>query len=197
MYVVDVLLPCAAGFNLFEVELMRLFISINFTDETKSHLENLQNHLRGRYARGNFSSRELMHLSIVFLGECDEKDIAVIKEVMNNTNFRPFDITIERTGRFWRNNGDIWWAGVGNSKQLLDLQRNLRGRLASRGFKFERKEYNPHITLGREVKTVIRPMSVEPFSERVNAIYLMKSERIDGNLIYTPIHKKAASPPRS
>ena len=175
---------------------MRLFISINFTDETKQRLADIQSHLRGRYARGNFSPPDLMHLSIVFLGECDADEMEMVKDVMDNTNFRPFEITIERTGRFWRNKGDIWWAGVKNSKQLLDLQRNLRGRLASRGFKFERKEYNPHITLGREVKTVIKPMSIDPFSEQVNAIYLMKSERKDGILTYTPIHKKEASPPR-
>lgn len=169
---------------------MRLFISINFTADTRSRLLSLRDELRSRSKQGNFSLPENLHLTLVFLGECSAKQTAAAKAAMNAVKFDPFEITIDRIGRFKRDGGDIWWAGIHGNKQLLNLQCELADKLICEGFPLEKREYKPHVTLGREVMTDMAPWQIEPFGETVHKIDLMKSERVGGKLTYTSIYRR-------
>ncbi|MCL1819101.1 MAG: RNA 2',3'-cyclic phosphodiesterase [Oscillospiraceae bacterium] len=169
---------------------MRLFIAVNFNNETRSRLLALRDELRGKSQRGNFSAPENLHLTLAFLGECDDKQTAAVKSVLDTVSFELFNITIDCVGRFKRDGGDIWWAGLHGSKPLLDLQRELTDKLNVAGFALEKREYKPHITLGREVVTDIKPWVIEPFNETIGTIDLMKSERINGKLTYTSIYRR-------
>ena len=167
---------------------MRLFIAINFSPETKEKLAALQNTLRAGSKHGSFTIPENLHLTLAFLGECDLSQTAAIKAAMDTVIFEPFDIKIGRVGYFKSNGGDTWWAGVNESKPLLDLQRKLADNLSAAGFNLDKRKYSPHITLGRRVITDMEPWQTEPFGETAHKIQLMKSERIDGKLTYTSIY---------
>jgi 2'-5' RNA ligase len=170
---------------------MRLFIAINFNDETRARLLALRDKLRSRSKRGNFSLPENLHLTLAFLGECDAKQTASVKNVMTAVNFAPFDVMINQVGLFKRGGTDIWWAGAAASEPLINLQRDLTNRLTDAGFTLDKRRYSPHITLGREVETDTTPWAIEPFGETVTGIDLMKSERINGKLTYTAIYKRS------
>jgi 2'-5' RNA ligase len=169
---------------------LRLFIAVNFNDETRTRLLSLRDELRTRSVRGNFSAQENLHLTLAFLGECNEKQAADIKAVMDTVRVKPFHAVIDKVGCFKRNGGDIWWAGVQASKPLLEMQRDLADKLTEAGFSLEQRSYNPHITLGREVITNTVAWRIEPFGEDISCIELMKSERINGKLTYTAIHER-------
>ena len=169
---------------------MRLFIAINFTDETRTQLLALRDELRSHSKNGNFSVPENIHLTLAFLGECDVNQTAAAKAAIDVVSFEPFDIRIEHVGRFKRDGGDVWWAGVQASKPLVDLQSKLSDVLIEGGFMLDRRKYSPHITLGRNVVTDAAPWQVEPFGEKVARIELMKSERLNGKLTYTAIYVK-------
>lgn len=168
---------------------MRLFVAINFNDDTRTQLLDLRDELRSCSEYGNFSLPENLHLTLAFLGECDLKQTAAVKAVMDTVVFEPFEAQVKAVGRFRRDGGDIWWAGLYASKPLLDLQRVLTDKLITAGFVLDRREYKPHITLGRKVETTAVPWQIEPFGETVSCIDLMKSERINGKLTYTAIYK--------
>ena len=167
---------------------MRLFIAINFNNETRSRLLALRDELRGKSQRGNFSAPENLHLTLAFIGEVSPKKVDTIKTVMDTVKFSPFTATIDRLGTFSR--GTLWWAGLLEDKPLMDLQREVEYKLALCGFEMDGRKYNPHTTLGREVVTDVKPWPIEPFGETVGMIDLMKSERIGGKLTYTAIHIK-------
>jgi len=112
---------------------------------------------------------------------------------MDSIQFDPFYLKIDRTGRFRRDSGDIWWAGVRCSEAITKLHNDLRSALEKEGFETEKRKYDPHITLGRDVRTSEEQRSVTEFGEMINEIELMCSERIDGMLTYTSIHKRKAS----
>jgi 2'-5' RNA ligase len=169
---------------------MRLFIAINFNNVTRSALIALRDELRSRSKHGNFSLPENLHLTLAFLGECDAKQTAAAKSAMDTVSFKPFDIQAESIGRFKRNDGDIWWVGLSKSKPLSNLQRELTCKLIDAGFALDKREYKPHITLGRKVETDAVPWQIEPFGETVTGIDLMQSERIAGKLTYTAIYGK-------
>ncbi|MDR0570920.1 MAG: RNA 2',3'-cyclic phosphodiesterase [Clostridiales Family XIII bacterium] len=169
---------------------MRLFIAVNFNTDTRERLIALREELRSCARRGNFSLDDNLHLTLVFLGNCNTEQIADAKAAMANLSFEPFRTIVERVGRFKRDAGDIWWAGLREDKPLMNLQRELSDNLRSAGFAIESRKYSPHITLGREVMTDRAPWRVSPFGEIVMSIELMKSERMDGKLTYTAIYQK-------
>jgi 2'-5' RNA ligase len=168
---------------------MRLFVAINFNKETRSRLLTLRDELRSDSERGRFSLAENLHLTLVFIGEVSLKKVDKIKAILETVTFVPIEVSIERVGRFKRSGGDIWWAGLREDKPLMDLQYEIEHKLALCGFEMDGRNYKPHITLGREVLTNVIPRGIEPFGETVKSIELMKSERKDGKLTYTAIHK--------
>ena len=107
---------------------------------------------------------------------------------MNEITFESFDLIIDSIGRFKRNSGDLWWAGVKESNTLFNLHQNLISGLLKYDFECDTRKYSPHITLGREIITKTQPRHIESFGETVTKIELMKSEHIGGKLIYTAIH---------
>ena len=193
---------------------MRLFIAINFTADTKNGLIALGEEIRAQAECGRFSLPENLHLTLAFLGGCDTKQFAAAKAAMDLTPFEPFDIVINRIGCFKRRQRDnryqrgdhylqdnkyqreisdvsaIWWAGVQQNKDLQDLQGRLTDRLVAAGFSLDKRKYDPHITLGREVVSDITPRPIEPFGEKVSGIDLMRSEHINGKLTYTPVYRR-------
>jgi 2'-5' RNA ligase len=173
---------------------MRLFVAINFSGEVKDSLSRVIENLRASADRGNFTRRENLHLTLVFIGETGKADL--VRSAVEKTPSEPFSLSLGGMGRFRRDGGDVYWLGVEKSPALSSLQDRLRGELARCGFSLESREFRPHLTLGREV--VPRPgfdlsafsRSVPKLLVPVGDVSLMKSERVGGNLTYTEIYKK-------
>jgi 2'-5' RNA ligase len=164
---------------------MRLFIAINFNDDTRSNLVFLRDELRSHSKSGNFTAAENLHLTLAFIGECDQKQANIVSTIIKETLFDPFPITIERLGRFKRDGGDLWWAGIKASNPIQNLQSDLTDKLINAGFVLDKRKYTPHITLGRKIVTETVPWNIAPFDETVTSIELMQSENIKGKLTYT------------
>lgn len=173
---------------------MRLFIAINLGEEMTEQLLKLRDTLKERSERGNFSRRENIHLTLAFLGECDDRMADAAKKVMDGSGFRPFSLTVGTVGRFRKGRRDTWWAGVNSSKELSDLQKGLVTGLTAAGFEPDGRGFAPHITLGREVVSSAAPWDTEAFGQTVTSIDLMRSERINEKLTYTAVYTKRAEP---
>jgi len=174
---------------------MRLFIAINFNDKTRNSLLALRDELSSRAECGSFSLPENLHMTLAFLGECSPKQASAAETAMDKVSFEPFEIQIERVGRFGRGGGTgeaIWWAGARESAPLRSIQCELSEMLTGAGFTLDRRRFSPHITLGRRVVTDAAPWRIVAFGETVQKIDLMKSERIVGKLTYTPVFSKTA-----
>jgi len=171
---------------------MRLFVAINFSSDTKNALLSLRDEIKHSSESGNFTLLENLHITLAFLGECDAEQTAAARAAMDSVSFGPFDIRIERVGRFGGHGEALWWAGAHVSGPLSDLHRVLGDKLAAAGFVLDKRKFSPHITLGRRVVTDAAPWRIEPFGETVRKIDLMKSERINGRLTYTPIYERGS-----
>lgn len=173
---------------------MRLFIAINFDQPVKDILvESIQN-LKQHSKSGNFTHRENLHLTLVFIGETTKLDI--IKKAMDKVDADKFILDISDFGSFKRNGGDIYWIGVEKNNTLLSIFNQLYKLISDYGFKIDNREYNPHLTFGREV-ILEDSFNIDEFinslpkiQTQVKKISLMKSERINGKLTYTEIYKK-------
>ena len=175
---------------------MRLFIAINFDKDVKRDIQTIIDKVKGYAQKGNFVSKEHMHLTLEFLGEIPEERVVDIKEAMKELNMSPFSFSLSQLGLFNRREGDIYWLGITENKELSDVQKTLHNLLKEKEFKLEEREYTPHLTIGRKVKmeNVFNP---EDFKQAINQILisvgsidLMKSENINGKLTYTKIYSK-------
>jgi 2'-5' RNA ligase len=173
---------------------MRLFVAINFNEEIKDYLTSAIQELKKASSGGNFTHRENLHLTLVFLGELNPDKVGEIKSAMNRVGASPFQLSFSGFGRFKRRGGDIHWAGVEKNQGLTAIQKKLAFELETAGFALEDREYSPHMTLGREVRLsdpsvdIYGELAAENKEMTVNRISLMKSERIDGKLTYTEIY---------
>jgi len=168
---------------------MRLFIAINFPKEVKETIAEIRDILKDSALRGNFTSDENLHLTLVFLGECDVRQAEVIKTIIKNTKFPELNLMLEKAGYFKRDGGNTWWIGLKENKLLSDLQAGLSERLRQEGFILESRRFVPHVTIGREVRIssgFVIP-EIQQLSFNISSIELMKSERINGRLVYTVI----------
>jgi len=172
--------------------MIRLFIAINCNDETKKLLLSVQDKIRAQSLKGKFSRPENLHLTIVFLGETPEERVpaicSVIREAMQPP-VAPFTLAFSQTGCFKHSNKELWWIGAGSDPSLGTLK-NLRQRitdgLSAKGVAFDDRPFNPHITLGREIKhNAPIVIGQQEITFAVNRISLMKSERSGGVLVYT------------
>ena len=165
---------------------MRLFIAIPFDSTFKKALKDVQNELRQQGVTGNYSRTDNLHMTLAFIGEYDDPNHVI--DVTRSVSFKPFTIKLTETGCF----GDIRWCGISNCPELYALVKKLRYALAYAEIPFDKKRFNPHITILRksslpygfnpaDVKVTQAEMSVDHFS-------LMESSRDkNGILVYTEL----------
>ncbi len=173
---------------------MRLFIAINFNDEIKNSLCTTIQRLKQYAKQGNFTRRENLHLTLTFIGETEKVD--AVRRAMDKVTSETFNLSMCGIGKFRRDGGDIYWIGVKKDSALSTIHNQLCGELAKVGFTIENREFKPHLTLGREVilddnfKNDEFSKVIPGIGMKVEKISLMKSERINGKLIYTEIYTK-------
>lgn len=185
-------------------EMLRLFIAVNFNNEIKEGLCKAIGELKENTRSGSFSRRENLHLTLAFIGETHYAE--KVKEAMTQAvlswqeiqesqgrGSSSVKLSTKGMGKFRGRDGDIVWAGLEENTALTELNKTLVKGLKFLSLPVDEKEFKPHLTLGRRVvfnnDFDMKKMDIPPMSMEVHKIELMKSERINGNLVYTSIHQ--------
>lgn len=173
-----------------------MFIAINFKENTKSSIQDIIRKVKGYAVQGRFVQNEHMHLTLEFLGEIPPSEVDTIKDIIDQVATHPFAIQLSGIGFFKRRGGDICWLGIEYNKPLYVLQSRLHDKLSLNGFKLENRPYEPHITIGRKVRMDNSFSPEMLLGDRSNIIIdidkieLMKSQHINGKLVYTVIYTR-------
>ncbi len=180
---------------MYPVQSFRLFIGILFDERTIQALVEQQRAVMQLSRSGNFTYKNNLHLTLEFIGNCSLEDIKSLISIIETIQIPPFSLTFTHVGKFSRNNSDIWWVGIEQSKNLKILYRSLHEQLLENNFHVDNRTYAPHITLGRNIKidktkeynklTTLK----HPWSTTVEAIHLMESTHVGGKLTYLSIHE--------
>lgn len=176
---------------------MRTFIAIEFEEEIKQYLYEVQETAKTGCKNGNFTSKENFHLTLRFIGEADFDDIERLKEAVFEAGrqSKPFSFTLNQLGFFERGEKKIMWFGINKSIPLYQLYNCLEKNLARQGFPRNKQDLSPHITLAREVTLYTSPsvlqkkIPIENKIVQVDKISLMKSTREGRKMIYEPIYQ--------
>lgn len=169
---------------------MRLFIAVDFSSDIKQKLNSAKLRWENQAISGSFTRPENFHITVVFLGECSNP--TPVCRAMDSIKSQPFALKMNGFGCFSRGRGKIIYVNIQKAPELLSIHRQLCNSLESAGFSIEKRKFTPHLTLGRQV--IMPEESGDAFIKEfkleaaVDGLSLMKSERINGVLTYTPIY---------
>jgi len=173
---------------------MRLFISINLEGQLLDQFFKKVEELKEHSIRGRFPQPGNMHITVVFLGETE--NVEAVKQAMDQISARPFVLKFKKISKFTRQGRETYFVGLRRNSMLQYINEQLTESLSKEGFEPDKREYTPHLTLGRNV-VFIWDFDFEEFSNevaemkarmKVEKISLMKSERVEGKQKYTEIY---------
>jgi RNA 2',3'-cyclic 3'-phosphodiesterase len=184
------------------METIRSFIAIELTNEVKAGLAKIQSELKkGSGCAARWVNPESIHLTLFFLGDIRESQVAPVKEAIARTAacFTAFELRLGLPGAFPDMvRPQILWAGLeGNLSYLTEMQTKLVKELQPAGFKPENRPFSPHLTLARVrpeatpaerqnlAAALARPVNTAKPIIAAKAISLMESRLTAGGAVYT------------
>lgn len=176
---------------------MRVYIAIDFEDNIKNYFHKITSYIKNLCSEGSFTRKNNFHLTIRFIGEVDNFQIAKIKEVIDKAalNTSPFELSVTSFGIFKRKKTNILWAGIEENLVLSALHKDLSILLKESKIPFYDKLFMPHITLGRRVlfhedsTSLDNLIQFERIKISVKEITLMASKEEEGKLNGIPLYK--------
>lgn len=162
---------------------MRLFIAIKFSDDIRKGLITTMHELKKKNVGGSYCPADNLHLTLVFIGET--QNMEGVRQAMDAAPFVPFMLTLTDLGNF----GDLLWVGAKGGQKLKAYVKALGIQLDAAGIKYDRKKFEPHITLVRKASNIHpQGISVPKKEMMVKRISLMKSEQKNGRMVYTEVY---------
>ena len=170
---------------------MRTFVALElperFAIETAALSRKLEAALEGR-----FLASSTHHLTLAFLGEVGEPEIAAATDALEAacTDVPPLSLRSDGLGKFGRANDSTLWLGIASTPQLERLARAVREQLAARGVAFDPKPFKPHVTLARRVRIprTDLPALAFPEDDGATTVTLFKSTLGREGAMYRPLH---------
>lgn len=179
---------------------MRLFIALTLPDDLKRDVARVQDGLKRNRMQVSWTRPEGMHLTLKFLGEVRETAVDVIRESLSNAvaGFSPFSVELVGVDVFPHlHHPRVIWIGAKDSGgSLARLQKAIERELAGRGFPREKREWTPHLTLGRvrlvtdveSFKRAVEEKKEETFgSFDVREAEVIKSDLTPSGAVYTKV----------
>ena len=130
----------------------RIFAAVKITPGTilTEVLLNLKNKLKND--RINWVDLHNLHITLKFFGETVEDDIpGICKHLAELTELnRSFELSLKGIGIFGSSyQPKVIWIGIDHNDSLIKLGTDVLDRMDNLGYKKDRQNFVPHLTLGR------------------------------------------------
>jgi 2'-5' RNA ligase len=132
----------------------RTFIGIDIGDSIRTSTTALQKELAKTGAGVKWATPESMHITLLFLGEVDDRELPAVCKVVQEAaaGEPPFSLRVSGVGAFpTPRRPKILWVGITDGAEPLQrLNAALEERMLALGcYRKEERGYTPHLTLGR------------------------------------------------
>ena len=173
---------------------MRLFIAIDPPDFVKEELRKLQEFLKKEKMIAQMSIAHDFHLTLKFLGECDEEKLTRVREALNLIPFDPYELRLAEIGTFGWRATRVVWIGVNAPKSFTNAVGAIENAMGALGFEKE-KNFVPHITLTRikhsaapeSFLAALKKIAVPPMQFQARNFYLFESRLSADGAIHTKV----------
>jgi len=129
--------------------MVRAFVALELSKDMREQLAKAQDVLRRCTSRLTFVDPAIIHITMKFLGEVDERKIPQIKEALSTIRIDPFPVTGRMvTVNDPRRPRTVWCTidDDGLSRQLFTY---VEDALEPLGFAREKRPFTPHATVAR------------------------------------------------
>ncbi len=172
---------------------MRLFIALLFKKEKREILHDMLMEVKAICSSGQFTTKDNLHLTLVYIGEADEALLAGIKRKLGEIRLDAFRYTTNRIKYFKKSSEQlIVYLGIDKSHDLERLFHHTRRKLKEAGCHCPSQNYTPHITFGRKVKVSkngsLHNIYTNPLTLEAERISIMESKRVDQKLVYEELY---------
>jgi RNA 2',3'-cyclic 3'-phosphodiesterase len=126
----------------------RVFFALWPDASTRKQLAYWRDRLH-RSSGGRKIPEEDLHLTLAFMGDSAERDVARAIVAAEEVTPRRFDFLID-VPAYWKHNRIVWAGTQAIPDALSELTADLRRTLVRAGVRFDAKPFVPHITLLRD-----------------------------------------------
>lgn len=134
---------------------MRLFVAIELSAASRRELKRRLYPLREQLPGARWVAPDILHLTLLFLGETDPAQVPALTAALAEAFDRPsFDLRVAGGGTFPPERpARVAWVGVedwGTEGELAALQQAVtEAAIAGAGFVPEKRPFTPHVTVAR------------------------------------------------
>jgi 2'-5' RNA ligase len=162
---------------------VKVFFALWPTAAERSQLDAWQKPLQhlcgGRAMRG-----ETLHNTLVFIGDVEQSRLEALQLAALEVSAACFELSFDGA-RYWGHNHIVYAAPDHVPQQLAQLVSALEQRLMTHRFKFDQREYKPHVTLLRNAHWTDVPLpEMQPALWRVKDFALVQSVQQRGLASY-------------
>ena len=131
----------------------RLFIALEVAAEVKVELGRVQAQLASAHLPVRWTRPDMMHLTLLFLGETDEREVAPIERSLADSvaGIHAHSLELGKLGAFptLARPKVIWCAVGGMTDELARLNGAIAAAVAGVVPRPDDRPYTPHLTIGR------------------------------------------------
>ncbi|MBI2856518.1 MAG: RNA 2',3'-cyclic phosphodiesterase [Chloroflexi bacterium] len=186
-------------------ERIRAFVAIELPADIRAELERVTQEIQNARVSGvRWVRPEGIHLTLKFLGNIPGESVGPVSQALGRcaATRAPFELHLGNLGAFPNPRAPrVIWIGLeGALEALLDLQRAVEDELEGLEFPRERRDFSPHLTLGR-VREGIPPAQKKRLGEMiadahldiqgqmlVAELSLMRSTLMPSGAVYARLH---------
>jgi 2'-5' RNA ligase len=177
---------------------VRTFICIEIPNSIKARIDQLQNTLKAIDAQVSWTKSSNIHLTLKFLGAVEATRIQRVAKAVERAagGIDRFEIEVSGAGCFpSARSPRVLWIGFSELPEPLNqLYTNLEDELDREGFAREKREFSPHLTIGRlrgpkNAASLADALIASGFdAETFNAteVIVMRSDLKPTGSVYTP-----------
>jgi len=187
---------------------LRTFIAVDLGKPLRDRCLSMQENLARTGADVKWVEEDNLHVSLLFLGEVDEREITNLCRAVADccADRDAFTLSVETVGCFPNpRRPRVVWIGVGEGgPELIALHDALEPPLLQLGcYRRENRQYTPHITLGRVRSEAASDKLVAALNKYANwqggetdvrEVLVMSSELTPQGPIYTVLSRAKLRP---
>jgi len=129
--------------------MVRAFVALELSSEIRDALKTAQEKLRSGRARLTFVDPGIIHITVKFLGDVEDKKLPLVMKALKEIPFIPFPVSAGPVSVNSRHNPRTIWSSVNDRGKAGELSSLVDAALSPLGFAREIRKFTPHATVAR------------------------------------------------
>lgn len=129
---------------------------------------------------GRVMRDQTLHATLIFIGSVASGRLEALQQAAREVCAEDFELRLDQA-RYWGHNHIVYAAPSDTPQPLVQLVDTLAQHLEAHGFKFDRRDYRPHVTLVRKARCNDATLpAMPPANWQIHDFALMQSTQWDG-----------------